>query len=261
MLNNLFYICLLLLFCNKSEAQNLSSIIDSCHYYLEKQDTMSFNKTYIRILDAYEKEYDAELYSIEEELKEMRIEDQSVRLLLLDASKKKQNVNKIRRIMDNIDRRNAVRVAEIIDQYGWLSPDDIGYEANEALFLCIQHSQDSLIQNKYLPILKEAVRDGAAKGWQYAFLTDRCLMNQGQKQIYGTQRITRDGVDYLVPLQNIDKVDSLRKEIGLEPLNEYMKDSGLKNGWSREFYKNNVKLHESIFNSWFQSFKRKKNSY
>lgn len=99
MLKNLFYICLLLLFCNKSEAQNLSSIIDSCHYYLEKQDTMSFNKTYIRILDAYEKEYDAELYSIEEELKEMRIEDQSIRLLLLDASKKKQNVNKIRRIM------------------------------------------------------------------------------------------------------------------------------------------------------------------
>lgn len=261
MLKNLFYICLLLLFCNKSEAQNLSSIIDSCHYYLEKQDTMSFNKTYIRILDAYEKEYDAELYSIEEELKEMRIEDQSIRLLLLDASKKKQNVNKIRRIMDDIDRRNAVRVAEIIDQYGWLSPDDIGYEANEALFLCIQHSQDSLIQNKYLPILKEAVRDGAAKGWQYAFLTDRCLMNQGQKQIYGTQRITRDGVDYLVPLQDIDKVDSLRKEIGLEPLSEYMKDCGLKTGWSKEFYKNNIKLHESIFNSWFQSFKRNKSSY
>ena len=214
---------------------------------------MSFNKTYIRILDAYEKEYDAELYSIGKELKEMRIEDQSIRLLLIDASKKKRNVDKIRRIMDDI--------TEIIDQYGWLSPDDIGYEANQALFLCIQHSEDSLIQNRYLPILKEAVQKGAAKGWQYAFLTDRCLMNQGQKQIYGTQKITRNGVDYLVPLQNIDKVDSLRKEIGLEPLSEYMKDCGLKNGWSKEFYRNKIKLHESIFNSWFQSFKRKKNSY
>lgn len=59
---------------------------------------MSFNNTYIRILDAYEKEYDAELYSIEEELKEMRIEDQSIRLLLLDASKKKQNVDKITKV-------------------------------------------------------------------------------------------------------------------------------------------------------------------
>ena len=75
---------------------------------------MSFNKTYIRILDAYEKEYDAELYSIGKELKEMRIEDQSIRLLLIDASKKKRNVDKIRRIMDDIDRRNAVKVTEII---------------------------------------------------------------------------------------------------------------------------------------------------
>ena len=48
------------MFCNTSEAQNFSSIVDSCHYYLDKQDTMSFNKTYIRILDAYEKEYDAD---------------------------------------------------------------------------------------------------------------------------------------------------------------------------------------------------------
>ena len=41
--------------------------MDSCHYYLDKQDTMSFNKTYIRIFDAYEKEHDAKLCSIEED--------------------------------------------------------------------------------------------------------------------------------------------------------------------------------------------------
>lgn len=187
MLKNLFYICLFLLFCKTSAAQNFSSIVDSCHYYLDKQDTMSFNKTYIRILDAYEKEYDAELYSIGKELEEMRIEDQSIRLLLIDAAKKKRNVDKIRKIMDGIDQRNAVRVTEIIDQYGWLSPDDIGYEANEALFLCIQHSQDSLIQNKYLPILKEAVQKGAAKGWQYAFLTDRCYESRTKTNLWDAE--------------------------------------------------------------------------
>ena len=60
------------------------------------------------------------------------------------------------------------------------------------------------------------------------------------KQIYEPQRITRDGIAYLVPLQDINKVDSLRKGIGLEPLSEYMKDCGLKNGWSKEFYTNNI---------------------
>ena len=104
--------------------------------------------------------------------------------------------------------------------------------------------------------MKDAIRKGAAKGWQYAFLTDRCLMNQGEKQIYGTQQISREGIYYLVPVQDIDKVDSLRQELGLEPLSEYMKDCGLKNGWSKEFYKKNIKLHESIFSSWYQTFKR-----
>lgn len=254
MLKNLFCICLVLLSCNISEAQNFTSIADSCYYYLDQQDTILFNKTYIRLLDAYEKEYNSELYSVEKELKEMRTQDQSIRLLLIDAQRKKRNIADIKRLMNDIDRKNSVRVTEIIDQYGWLAPDDIGYEANEALFLCIQHSQDSLIQNKYLPILKEAVQKGAAEAWQYAFLTDRCLMNQGQKQIYGTQRISRNGVDYLVPLQDINQVDSLRQEIGLEPLSEYMKDCGLENGWNKEFYRDNIELHESIFNSWFQSF-------
>lgn len=154
--------------------------------------------------------------------------------------------------MKAIDRVNAHRVMEIIDQYGWLSPDDIGYEANEALFLCVQHAEDSIIQNKCLPILEEAVKEGNAEGWQYAFLTDRCLMNQGETQIYGTQRILRDGVYYLVPIQDIDRVDSLREALGLEPLEEYMEDSGLEVGWSKDYYKNNIGLHESVFDSWYK---------
>lgn len=239
--------------CNYTYSQHYSNIIDSCYHYLDKENTELFSKTYVRLLDAYEKEYDTELYSIKKELTEMRIKDQSIRLLLIDAQRKDKDISKIRKIMSDIDSINAIRVTEIIDRYGWLAPDDIGYEANEALFLCVQHSQDSLIQNRYLPILKEAVKKGAAKGWQYAFLTDRCLMNQGKRQIYGTQRITKNKIDYLVPLQNIDEVDSLRKDLGLEPLSDYMNDCGLKNKWSKEYYKQNIKQHEAIYQSWFNN--------
>lgn len=77
-------------------------------------------------------------------------------------------------------------------------------------------------------------------------------MNQGEAQIYGTQRILRDGVYYLVPVQDIDRVDSLRESLGLEPLEEYMEDSGLEAGWSKDYYKNNIGLHESVFNSWYK---------
>jgi len=209
---SLFCVCC---FGGEVKAQSLSHLLDSCYQFLEKGDVASFNDNYVKILDAYEAEYNPEYYRLGKELAQMRVKDQSIRLLLLDAQKRDKPVSKIREIMKAIDRVNAHRVMEIIDQYGWLSPDDIGYEANEALFLCVQHAEDSIIQNKCLPILEEAVKEGNAEGWQYAFLTDRSLMNQGETQIYGTQRILRDGVYYLVPIQDIDRVDSLREALGL----------------------------------------------
>ena len=77
-------------------------------------------------------------------------------------------------------------------------------------------------------------------------------MNRGERQIYGTQRITRDGVDYLVPLQDAERVDSLRASLGMEPLQVYMSDCGLEQGWSMEYYKTHLQLHESIFDSWYR---------
>lgn len=233
-------------------AQSFSDVADSCYYYLERGDTVSFGRTCNRLPDAYERTCNAELYSIAMELTGIRNMDQGIRLLLLDARHKNRDVSQIRRMMNRIDCRNASRVAEIIDQYGWLAPEDIGDEASEALFLCIQHTQDSLIQNKYLPVMREAVHRGAAEGWQYAFLTDRCLMNRGERQIYGTQRITKGGVDYLVPLQDTERVDSLRANLGMEPLQAYMSDCGLEQGWSMEYYKDHLQLHESIFDSWYR---------
>lgn len=80
-------------------------------------------------------------------------------------------------------------------------------------------------------------------------------MNRGERQIYGTQRITRDGVDYLVPLQDAERVDSLRANLGMEPLQAYMSDCGLEQGWSMEYYKDHLQLHESIFDSWYRHWR------
>ena len=252
MVRNLFLVGLFLFLSGSLRAQSFSDVADSCYYYLERGDTVSFDRTCDGLSDAYERTYNTELYSIALELNGIRARDQGIRLLLLDARKKKRDVSKIRSMMEQTDRRNAGRVAEIIDEYGWLSPDDIGEDANETLFLCIQHAQDSLIQNRYLPILQQAVHEGAAEGWQYAFLADRCLMNRGERQIYGTQRISKDGIDYLVPLLDAERVDSLRAGLGLEPLQEYMSDCGLEQGWSMEYYKSHLQQHESIFDSWYK---------
>lgn len=180
-------------------------------------------------------------HTLKNELQAMQYEDQGIRLLLMVSYKKYGRVSEmslnIRKRMKYIDSLNSIRVQKIIDDHGWLGEDKLGEEGNETLFLCIQHVDDLAIQKKYLPILKNAVETGNAEPWHYAFLTDRVLMNKGEKQIYGTQVISSDdpAKSYVVPLQDPDHVDRLRKEIGLESLKEYLKDEGI--DWNIDEYK------------------------
>lgn len=238
-----------------AEAQSLSELKDSCYSYLASHDTAAFNATYVKLLDAIEKDMDPEIYEIRNELNDIRSKDQSIRILLMDAMKKYGREDKrtldIRKIMREIDLKNGLRVQQIIDAHGWLGIDDIGEDANETLFLCIQHINELTVQTKYLPLLREAVKQGNAKGWHYAFLTDRILMNQGKPQVYGTQTITSNNKVFIVPLENPDKVDELRKEIGLAPLNNYMQDFGSE--WSLDSYKKNLPEIRTVFQRWYQN--------
>jgi hypothetical protein len=54
-----------------------------------------------------------------------------------------------------------------------------------------------------------------------AYLTDRVLLAEGKKQIYGTQYHTVDGKMEPKPLEDPENVDRRRAEAGLEPLAEY----------------------------------------
>ena len=76
-------------------------------------------------------------------------------------------------------------------------------------------------------------------------------MNQGKPQVYGTQTITSNNKVFIVPLENPDKVDELRKEIGLAPLNNYMQDFGCE--WSLDSYKKNLPEIRTVFQRWYQN--------
>ncbi|MDR1056265.1 MAG: hypothetical protein LBL90_10720 [Prevotellaceae bacterium] len=198
-------------------------------------------KSFIGYIDAITANYNNEL---RKKLNKIQYEDQGIRLLLLNVQKSK-GLNSpttllIREEMKQIDSINAIRIQQIIDEFGWLGESKIGSEANQTLFLTIQHVDDLNVQEKYLPILEQAVKNGDAEAWQFAFLTDRILMNQGKFQIYGTQIIIGEKPEesYIVPLQNPEKVDELRQEVGLEPLNDYLQGEGLE--WNIENYRENL---------------------
>jgi hypothetical protein len=75
-------------------------------------------------------------------------------------------------IISQIDSINLLRVKKILDEKGWLGADIVGEKGNLALFLVIQHS-DLETQEKYLPMMREAVSKGNARGRSLALLEDR----------------------------------------------------------------------------------------
>lgn len=124
----------------------------------------------------------------------------------------------------------------ILDKYGWLGANEVGNQGNTTLFLVIQHS-DKVTQEKYLPMMREAVKNGKAKGSSLALLENRVALRQGRRQIYGSQigRNSETKAYYVYPLEDPDNVDKRRSEVGLEPLAEYVNQWQIK--WDVEQYK------------------------
>lgn len=149
-----------------------------------------------------------------------------------------------RKLIKSKDSINILKVKEILDQYGWLGPDIVGTQGNATLFLVIQHA-DLEIQEKYLPMLRDAVKMGNANASNLALLEDRIAIRKGEKQVYGSQ-IGRDqdtGESYVLPLIDPDNVDLRRSKVGLGPLKDYIANWGL--SWDPEEYKRKLPEFEA----------------
>lgn len=140
------------------------------------------------------------------------------------------------KIIEEKDSMNLIKIKKILDERGWLGPDIIGNQGNSTLFLVIQHA-DFETQEKYLPMMREAVSKGNASASSLALLVDRVALRKGEKQIYGSQ-VSRDqesGEFYVLPLIDPDNVDQRRAEVGLGNIQEYISNWGMT--WNVEEYK------------------------
>ena len=166
--------------------------------------------------------------------------DQPIRVKYISAQKEfgyqSKKVDSLGKVMAHQDSLNLMEVTEILDKYGWVGVDKVGGIANMTLFLVIQHA-DLKTQQKYLPMLREAVKSGNAKGSALALLEDRVNIRQGKRQIYGRQIgvYEKTGKNCVSPLEDPDNVDKRRAEVGLEPLAVYVKQWNII--WSVAEYK------------------------
>lgn len=250
----IFFVCVLSASYNAKAQQNYQSLRDSCYLLLEKKDITTFEKVVPKLFDAFALENDP-YYMISEELENKHQEDQSIRLLYMDAQKNRGISDKLtktlQQLMKQIDGKNAAYAKSVLLKYGWLTTDEVSEKANEALFLIIQHCEDTEVQALCLSLLKDKLQDYPNERWHYAFLVDRFAMNQNREQTYGTQKIIKKGVPYPIPLQCPEKVDSLRKEMGLDSLWKELNDE-FDCDWSLEKYLLKEKEVKDIFQNYIQ---------
>ena len=80
------------------------------------------------------------------------------------------------------DSNNLIIVEKVLEKHGWLGVKEIGGTASSTLFFVIQHS-DQETQEKYLPMMRQAVKDRKAPSSRLALLEDRIGLGRGEFQL------------------------------------------------------------------------------
>jgi hypothetical protein len=186
---------------------------------------------------------------LQKELLSVYEEDQGIRIKFMSIYKNpnsdRKKIDSIGKIMNYKDSLNLIRVSKILDTKCWVGEDVVGEEANKTLFLVIQHA-DLQTQQKYLPMMREAVKKGNASGANLALMEDRVALREGRKQIYGSQiGMNRDTKqNYVSPLEDPENVDQRRAKVGLQPIADYVSQWQIK--WDVEQYKRDLPTLETI---------------
>lgn len=159
--------------------------------------------------------------AMRQELLQMVKEDQAARkemlkMLAPDAA--------ARRKIADIDRKNTARMKEIIAKYGWPGKKLVGDDGAHAAWLLVQHAdRDRAFQKQCLTLLERAVKTNEAAAADLAYLTDRVLVAEKKRQLYGTQFRAVDGKMEPYPVADEKNLDQRRKEAGLPSFAEYQK--------------------------------------
>lgn len=113
---------------------------------------------------------------------------------------------------------NTLWLKNKISDYGWLSSDLVEEQGELFAWLIVQHSADLNFQKDCLRLLKSFPVAKARNG-HIAYLTDRILIKETKKQLYGTQFYGNKPI----PINDINNLDKRREEMSLGKFVEYYK--------------------------------------
>ncbi len=123
---------------------------------------------------------------------------------------------------ERVDEANTHWLGELLAARGWPARTLVGDEGAQAAWLLAQHAdRDPGLQQAFLDALREAVAAGDASPSHLAYLEDRVRINAGEPQLYGTQFTQEGGELAPHPIEDPDRLDERRAEVGLEPFAAY----------------------------------------
>jgi hypothetical protein len=143
--------------------------------------------------------------------------DQCVRYMGLSM----RNDKKLNKLGMQVDSVNLVLVRRIVAQQGFPGISEVGSEASQAMFLICQHADgDVAFQKKVLALMQKLAERNDIEKSGVAYLTDRIMVAEKKKQLYGTQF---QAANVLYPIEDEAHVDERRKKMDMEPLAKYVK--------------------------------------
>ena len=124
--------------------------------------------------------------------------------------------------MEAVHKRNASRLAFIIDRYGWPGISLVGEDGARAAWLIAQHAiGNPPFMRRCRLLLTQAASKNEAPRWQLAMMEDRIRMYEGRPQRYGTQfQPDKNGAFVPYTIENPENVNERRRAVGLNTLEE-----------------------------------------
>ncbi|WP_417558629.1 DUF6624 domain-containing protein [Mesoflavibacter zeaxanthinifaciens] len=120
---------------------------------------------------------------------------------------------------------NEKKVKDILDKYGWPTKVKAGQQGNWTICNVIQHS-DNEVRIKYLPMMRQAVKDKKLEPRFLVRAEDRIATERGDLQIYGGQMkyYPKTKSFNLWPVYDPVNIDKRRTEIGLDSITVFLKN-------------------------------------
>ncbi|MFV9550852.1 DUF6624 domain-containing protein [Algibacter sp. PT7-4] len=150
---------------------------------------------------------------------------------------------------------NEKKVRYILDTYGWPTKAMAGEDGNWTICNVLQHSSID-VRVKYLPMMEQAVKDKKLEPRFLVRAADRIATDNNELQIYGGQvKYYPETKSFnLWPIKDPANVNKIRAEIGMNSIEEFLKQKRVPLEWNVE---EQIKRTEAFIEAKRQNIKQK----